>query len=148
MSRPCARSNRPWGRVGGDETGSGLFGTSLGVLFFLGFLLFATQLAVSLYARSVLTSAALDAGRILADAGGADGTIDSAELADAQRQAERRVQDLLGNDADLRVDELDVAAGTAEVTVSTTRPRLLLGGGTLGSPTIERSVRVRLEQLQ
>ncbi len=130
------------------QAGSGLFGTWFGVLFFLGFLLFATQLAVSLYARSVLTSAALDAGRIVATAGGSDGRLDPGELAAGRRAAEDRVQDLLGDDATFALSALDPAAGTATVTVATTRPRLLLGGGTLGSAVIERSVTVRLELLR
>ena len=128
------------------EAGSGVLGVSFGVLFFFGFLLFATQITVALYARSVVAGAALDAGRIVALAGGPDGVVDAGELTAARAAAADRVTDLLGADADFEVESIDTNTGRAVVVVRAPRPRLLLGGGTLGSPTIERRAVVRLEQ--
>ena len=130
------------------DRGSGLLGTCFGVVFFLGFLLLATQVAVGLYARSVVTSAALDAGRIMASAGGEDGTIEAGELLAARAAATTRVRELLGADAQFQVTALDLEADRIEVSVTAARPRLLWGGGTLGSDVIERRVQLRLEQLQ
>ena len=129
-----------------DERGSGVLGVSFGVLFFLGFLLFATQLTVSLYARSVVSGAALDAARIVALSGGPDGIVGSDELATGRVAAARRVEELLGGDADLDIEVLDVATGRVVVVVRTPRPRVLLGGGTIGSPVIERRATARLER--
>jgi hypothetical protein len=162
MTDPAGRAARPagaadgapaWpdGRRGGaaaGDTGSGVLGMSFGVLFFLGFLMVAAQVGVSLYSRSVVTSAALDAGRIVAAAAGPDGRLDPWELTAAEAEAAGRVRDLLGADAAFELAAVDVTAGTAEVSVRTPRPRLLLGGGTIGSELIERRVRVRLELLR
>jgi hypothetical protein len=143
-------SDRPGRRAehAAGEVGSGVLGMSFGVLFFLAFLMVAAQVSVSLHARSVVTSAALDAGRIMASAAGPDGRIDGDDLAAAEAAAGHRVHELLGDDATFAVDAFDVVAGTAEVSVRTPRPRLLLGGGTIGSDVIERRVRVRLELLR
>ena len=125
-----------------------MLGTSFGVMFFLGFLLFATQVTVSLYAKTVLTSAALDAGRIVATAAGSDGEMSGDELATAEAAANRRVRELLGSEATLTVLSVDQVKGRAEIVVAAPRPRLLMGGGTLGSDVIERRIEVRLELLQ
>ncbi len=130
------------------ERGSGLFGTCFGIMFFLGFLLMAAQITLGLYARSVVTSAALDSGRIMAAAAGPNGMVEPGELAAAQTEAVSRIQSLLGPYATFEVRSVDQAASVVEVAVSAPRPRLLWGGGTLGSDRIERRVRVRLEQLQ
>lgn len=130
------------------ETGSGLIGTTLGVLFFLGFLLVAAQLGVSAYAATVLSTAAFDSGRIVAGSAGDDGVLDATELAGAQHRAAARVADLVGPSATFQVVRIDVAASTVEVTVTAPRPRLLLGGGTIGSEQLSRSAVLRLERLQ
>lgn len=130
------------------ERGSGLMGTCFGIMFFLGFLLLAAQITLGLYARSVVTSAALDSGRIMAGAAGPNGMVEPGELATAQAEAVNRVRSLLGPHATFELRSVDRAASVVEVAVSAPRPRLLWGGGTLGSDVIERRVRVRLEQLQ
>lgn len=130
------------------EAGSGLFGLAFGIMFFLGFMLLATQVALALYARSVVTGAALDAGRILATSSAGDGRFEPAELAGARRAAAMRVQDLLGDEATLQVIAVDLEADVAEVEVRAPKPRLLLGGGTLGDDVVARRVTVRVEELQ
>ncbi len=123
-------------------------GTCFGIMFFLGFLLLAAQITLGLYARSVVTSAALDSGRIMAGAAGPDGMVEPGELATAHAAAEGRVHSLLGPHATFELRSVDQTASVVEVAVAAPRPRLLWGGGTLGSDVIERRVRVRLEQLQ
>lgn len=130
------------------EAGSGLFGLAFGILFFLGFMLLATQVALALYARSVVTGAALDAGRILATSSGGDGRFEPWELAGARRAASVRVHELLGDEATLRVIAVDLDADVVDVEVRAPKPRLLLGGGTLGDDVVARRVTVRLEELQ
>lgn len=130
------------------EVGAGLIGTSLGVLFFLGFLLVSAQLGISAYATSVMSSAAYDGGRIVARAAGSDGRLDASELSAAEHVASTRVADLAGRHATFRVVEVDVAASAVEVEVAAPRPRLMLGGGTIGSDLMVRRAVVRLEQLQ
>jgi hypothetical protein len=120
-----------------------------GLMFFLGFLFLATQLLVGLYARSAVGAAAHDAGRIVASAAGPDGVIDdSAELGSATVRAQRRVQDLLGEEARLRVLRVDPGESVVEVEVTAPKPFLLFGGGTLGPDTIASRAVVRLERLQ
>jgi hypothetical protein len=131
-----------------DERGSGVLGVSFGVLFFLGFLLVATQLTVSLYARSVVAGAALDAARLVALSGGTDGVVEADELAAGAAAATRRVGELLGDDAEVEIESVDAGSGRVVVAVRTPRPRLLLGGGTIGSPVIERRATARLERWQ
>lgn len=130
------------------ESGAGLIGTSLGVLFFLGFLLVAAQLGVSAYASTVLGTAAYDGGRVVAGAAGDDGVLDGAELAAAERRATARVADLIGPAATFEVIRVDSVASTVEVRVTAPRPRLLPGGGTIGSEQVSRRAVLRLEQLQ
>ena len=103
---------------------------------------------MGLYATTVVTGAALDSGRIVARAAGADGVLDSEELGAAQAAAQRRVRDLLGDAARFTVVGVDLAACRVTVSVSAPRPRLLLGGGTFGSPTLTRRAELRLEVLQ
>ena len=131
-----------------SERGSGVLGLCFGVLGFLGFLLLATQIAMSLYANTVVSGAALDGGRIVARAAGTDGVLGPGELASARSAAERRVRDLLGEAARFDVTDVDLAADRITVSVQAPRPRLLLGGGTLGSATVTKRAEVRLEVLQ
>lgn len=141
--------------------GSGLLSMCFGLLFFLGFLLLATQVLVTLYVRSTVEAAASDAARILASAAvdegaagadlarpGGSGAPDLIGLTTAERDAAERVHELLGNRATLRVVRIDVAESLVEVEVTLPRPRLLLGGGTLGGDTIAQRASVRLERLQ
>lgn len=52
-----------------DENGTSVIGTTFGFVAFLGFLLFAVNLAVGLYARSTATAISFDETRRLALAG-------------------------------------------------------------------------------
>lgn len=67
------------------ERGAGLVATLFGTLVFLLCLLFAVQVLVGLYTKSVITSAAYDAARAVAgggafgDAGGQEATVAAAE---------------------------------------------------------------------
>jgi len=131
-----------------DEQGSGVLGTCFGVLFFLGFLLVAAQITIGLYARSTVGSAALDAGRIVSRSAGPDGELDAGELRSAGHAARVRVRELLGDEATFALERVDLDAGEIEVAVQAPRPRLLLGGGTLGSAVVERRVVLRLEVLR
>jgi Flp pilus assembly protein TadG len=72
-------------RTATAELGAGLIATLFGALVFLLCLLFAVQLLVGLYARSVVTAAAYEAARMVAgagaygDAGGQEATVAAAE---------------------------------------------------------------------
>ena len=67
------------------DRGTGLIATLVGSLVFLLFLLFAVQVLIGLYARSVVTAAAYDAARAVAgggafgDAGGQEANVAAAE---------------------------------------------------------------------
>ena len=61
---------RVGGRPRGDERGTSIVGTTFGFAAFLGFLLFAVNLAVGLYARSTATAIGFDQARRLAQRGG------------------------------------------------------------------------------
>jgi hypothetical protein len=52
-----------------DERGTSLVGTTFGFAAFLGFLLFAVNIAVGLYARSTATAIGFDQARLLAQQG-------------------------------------------------------------------------------
>lgn len=139
-------SNAPDG-TDDSEAGSGMFSMCFGLLFFLGFLFLAAQVLVTLYARSVVSAAAYDAARIIAVSDG-DGTVQPERVNNAEGRARARVQELLGQDASLRIVRVDLADSLVEVEVTKPRPRLLLGGGTLGDDTLTAHAIVRLEQLQ
>ena len=52
-----------------DEAGTSVLGTTFGFVAFLGFLLFAVNVAVGLYARSTATAIGFDQARLLAQQG-------------------------------------------------------------------------------
>jgi hypothetical protein len=119
-----------------DETGSGLLGSVVGVTVFLVLLLFAVQLAMNLYATSVVTTVTFDAARKVA--GSAHGSTTQAE-ADARTL-------LRGFDAaSLRF----TWGGNADVVtlhVVARRPTSLLPNVSFPFATVDRMVRVRREQ--
>ncbi len=57
------------GRLRRDEAGTSVIGTTFGFVAFLGFLLFAVNVAVGLYARSTATAISFDQARRLAEQG-------------------------------------------------------------------------------
>ena len=128
------------------ERGAGLFGTIAGVTVFLAFLTVAVQILMNLYSASVVTSAAYDAARQVA-AEGERPPLDD----DAKARAEERARALLGDlgdDTEFTWIEDDPAV--VRLRVVTRSPRFLLPvvDGALGLDEIDRTVTVRLEELQ
>lgn len=132
----------------GSDTGAGLISTIAGLLVFLALLLFATQTLIALYARSATTSAAYEAARLVA--GARTSHDDTPVPDDARVHAESTVRSQLGSFGD-RV-ELDWSSSTWDTVALTVRarPPSFLWDSLRGSraPRIERTVRVRVEQLQ
>jgi hypothetical protein len=131
------------------DRGAGLIGTIAGVLVFLGFLLFAVQLLVDLYATSAATSAAFDGARLVAGSRTDHATAESVERARAE--AERRMRRELGGLGDQVT--FDWSASDADVVAVRIRgpaPRFLLPGvgGPLAFDTIDRTARVRVEAVR
>ena len=120
----------------------------VGVTAFLTLLLFAAQLALNLYATSVVTAAAFDGARIVA---GADGG------RDAEVDAERHVRDLLGGyerrgalGLAWNYRDTDGLAGpdVVALTVTADHPTRLLRLVPLPFQHVVRTVTVRIEQVR
>ncbi len=100
------------------ERGAGLVATLVGALVFLLCLLFAVQVLVGLYARSVVTAAAYDAARAVAgggafgDAGGQDATVAAAEA------TARSDLGAIGSRVDFNWQEVDANRVELEVRVA------------------------------
>ncbi len=123
-----------------SSRGVGIFSSVFGLLFFLTFLLFAVQIVYSLYATSVISAAAYDAGRQLARTG--DPLI-----------AEARFADTVGTyDASAVFSfEGGTSFGDAEtivVSVMGANPTLLPDrfAGPLPFATVHRTIRIRNER--
>lgn len=132
----------------GDD-GAGLLSGAAGLLVFLGFMLFTTQLLVDLYASSVVTGAAHSGARVVAGAR-VDHT-DAASLDAARSEGERRVRQLLGRHG--QGAQLDWSGSTADeivLRVVVDNPRFALPGvgARLGVDRVDRTVRVRVEELR
>ncbi len=120
-------------RLRGDR-GTGLFGSVFGLLIFLVFMLLAVQVLWSLYATSMVTGAAYDAGRTAARTGSASA-------------GEARFQNTVGGyDAEVSID---VPAGVGTVTVSLTgeNPTMVPDrfARVLPFGTIDRTIEIRNE---
>lgn len=122
-----------------DERGTGVIGTVMGTGAFLLLLLFAVQVLVGLYTRSVVGAAAYDAAKAVA---GSDGG--PASRVDAERNA--RAQ-LGGYGAQVRFSwagsDQDVVRLTATGPRRSFLPAALTGPAGLGD--VERRVTVRRE---
>jgi hypothetical protein len=123
-----------------------LFGTIAGVTVFLAFLTIAVQILMNLYSTSVVTSAAYDAARQVASEGQRPPLDD-----DAKERAEAHARSLLGGLGEATEftwieDDPDVV----QLRVVTRSPRFLLPvvDGALGLDEIDRTVTVRLEDLE
>jgi hypothetical protein len=130
-----ASSRLRGGRAG--ERGTGLVGSIAGVTVFLSLLTVAVQVLVDLYQTSVVTAAAYDAARDVASG-------------DEPEPAAERVRDLLGDvgdDAELTWD-LDDDVVRLRVVVPTRRFLLPAVAGPLGLDEVDRTVSVRVEELQ
>lgn len=127
-----------------DERGAGILSTVLGAGVFLLLLLFAVQVLVGLYTRSVVTAATYDAAKAVAGA-------DAGSSAAARLDAERNAQAQLG--AYGREVVFDWAASTDVVVVLTARgprPSFLPAAltGPVGLGDVVRTVTVRKEALR
>ena len=127
-----------------DERGAGILGTVLGAGVFLLLMLFAVQVLVGLYTRSVVTAATYDAAKAVAGA-------DAGSSAAARLDAERNAQAQLG--AYGREVVFDWAASTDDVVVLTARgprPSFLPAAltGPVGLGDVVRTVTVRKEALR
>jgi hypothetical protein len=130
-----------------DDGGTGLIGTTSGVLVFLCFLLFAVQLLVGLFGRSVVTGIALSGANRVAGAR-VDHT-DAAAVTAARVQAEGEMRQLLGRQASRTT--FDWSGSTPDevvLRVHADLPRFVLPGvqGRLGTDTVDRTIRVRVER--
>lgn len=117
----------------GRPRGAGLFGSALGVVIFLVFLLFAMQLLWGMYATSVITAAAYDAGRT------------SARTGDADAGTARFARSIGSYDATVAIA---VGDETVVVTVRGDNPALLPDrfARTLPFGTIDRRLEIRRER--
>jgi hypothetical protein len=136
---PVAPGPSPGHRCRGDA-GTGLVANIASVAVFLTFLLFAVQLLVGLYARSMVSGVAYDGARSVAG-------FRTTDRARAEQQAEERMRQQLGR---LAV-RFDWGAGTDDTIVLRVwadSPRFLLPGfaGPLATDHIDRQVSVRVER--
>ena len=127
------------------EAGTGLIGTTFGVVVFLLFLLFSVQVLLGLYTTTVVTSATLDAANRVARA--ADPTAPV-----AQQAASDGAVDALGSFARQGRVTFDWAGTTADEVVVTVHARKMTllppaFGAALGN-RVDRVVRVRVERLR
>jgi len=135
-------------RLGGDA-GAGLIGTSAAVTVFLVFLLFAVQILIGLYGRSVVTGAAYDGAHSVAGAR-VDHT-DPDAVARAQATAEDRMRQQLGEvGSRATFDWSGTDGATVVLRVQTDNPRFSIPGltGPLSTDHIDRTVQVRVEQVR
>ncbi len=136
------------GRVGDDgaprrcrgDAGTGLFANVGAIVVFLAFLLFAVQLLVGLYARSMLSGVAYDGARSVAG-------YRSTDRDRARAQAEQRMRQEVG-DLALVFDWSTSTDDTIVLRVQADSPRFLLPGlaGPLTTDHIDRQVSVRVER--
>ncbi len=131
------------GRPRRDERGTSIVGTTFGFAVFLGFLLFAVNLALGLYARSTATAIGFDQARLLAQRGGS--CIASAlgtELAVARRLDGwwRQVVVTAGCDGERATVRIDASSSRSLLPSSLLRPT--------GLSELHRSFTVRVEALR
>lgn len=121
-----------------DERGAGLIGTIAGVTVFLAFLTVALQILVDLYTTSVVTSATYDAARLVAT---------GAPPAAAEAHA-RELLGGIGDDARFTWATDDPSVVRLRVQVPTQHFLLPIVSGVLGLDDVDRTVFVRVEELQ
>ena len=128
-----------------DDRGAGLISTAAGVVVFLMFLLFAVQLLFGLYAASTVTAVANDAAQRAA-------TASAPPLATVEADA-RATLGRIGEAADFAWSRDDTDGDgvddTVVLRVIAVPPRFVPRsmGGAVGLGAIERTVRVRIEQV-
>jgi hypothetical protein len=130
--------------VGRGETGAGILGAVVGVTMFLVLLLFAVQVLVGLYAKSVVTAVTYDAAKNLA---GTDQGDTAARRAAAEDTARRQLGRMGQHTTfDWRGTDPDTVRLTVRARRPTVVPRSLVDSSVLG--TIERTVQVRMERVR
>lgn len=146
MSRPSGSARTPSRRCAGHgaERGAGLLGAVAGLVVFLALLTVALQVLVNLHSASVVTAAAYDAARLAADG---DGPPTEAREAAAEAHA-RSLLGSIGDDTTFEWDRSD--PDVVQLRVVAPAPRFLLPvvDGALGLDVVDRTVTVRVEQLQ
>lgn len=145
MRSPVARADV--GRRCRGDAGASLVATSAGVLVFLVFLLFAVQILIGLYGRSVVTSAAYDGARSVA--GARVDHDDPVAVERAQAAATARMRQQLGDvGSRASFDWSGSDADTVVLRVEADNPRFAFGGmtGPLATDHIDRTVRARVER--
>lgn len=124
-----------------------MISTTAGFAVFLLFLLFATHLTLRLHATTLVTSAATEGARTVADA--RVDRRDPASLAAARRDGEERTRTLLGRAGEQA--EMDWSASTPERVVLRVRlevPDVLPAAFSMSMPNdrVDRTVTVRAEE--
>ncbi len=126
-----------------QDRGSGLFGLVGALMVFLILLLVAVHVLFHLYARSVVTSTAEAAARA---ATRNDGAMSCSEMAASAVARVRTDLGQVGRDADVTAT---CGADVLELRVVVTPPSALPAfAAGLGIETIDRTVTVRIEELQ
>jgi Flp pilus assembly protein TadG len=124
----------------GHDRGAGLFSAAFGLVIFLAFLMLAVQVLVSLYATSVVTGAAYDAGRYAARTG------------DAGAAQARFARSVGGADVAASISIVNGTNGPDQVivTISGKAPTFLAGRFAADLPfgTIDRTIRIRGESFR
>ncbi len=131
------------------DDGTGLIGTTSGVLAFLCFLLFAVQLLIGLHARTVVTSVALAGAHRVATARVDHG--DPTAIASARTEAEAEMRQMLGRQGEhTSFDWSGSSPDEVVLRVHADLPRFLLPGiqRRLATDAVDRTVRVRVERLR
>jgi hypothetical protein len=132
----------------GDERGTGMVSSIVGVTAFLSLLLFATQLVLNLFATSTVTAAAFDGARIVAGARGGPA---------AEAEAEARIRSLLSRYAatghlDLQWSYRDTdgrpGPDVVALKVDADHPTRLLAVFPIPYQHVERTITVRMERLR
>ena len=132
--------HRPGRRPERDEAGTSVLGTTFGFVAFLGFLLFAVNIAVGLYARSTATAIGFDHTRRLAEQGGAcAGGADATEAAVVDRLGGwwRRVEVAASCDGEVATVRVDASSSRSMLPSALLRPTRL--------SELHRSFTVRIE---
>jgi len=136
-------------RLDRRDRGTGLFGSSFGLLVFLAFLLLTVHVLANLWAGTVVTTAATQAARVVASQPPPTGRgdLDGAELVRARSQAEADARTLLGrigNQAEFDWSGSDAAQ--VVVTVRVPSPSVLPPGlRHTDVGVVERTAAVRQE---
>jgi len=131
------------GRPRRDERGTSIVGTTFGFAVFLGFLLFAVNLAVGLYARSTATAIGFDQARLLAQRGGSCAANTSGTEQAVARRLDgwwRQVVVTAGCDGERATVRVDASSSRSLLPSSLLRPT--------GLSELHRTFTVRVEALR